>query len=188
MGEREVKASSKVDSQVCYFAYGSNMHPRAMRAVCPNAKALGVALLNGRRLVFRGAISSVVDPNAYLEGVLWSLNGDEVHNLDAWERCPEIYLREEVTVAVCPPSPRAPAFIYVMRAKEAREGLGAPGAAYLALVLEAARIWGIPEQNIRAAAQLAGQAGNTQAATMPWPDEYWANVLSGPDQKSRHSR
>ncbi|MGE0334880.1 MAG: gamma-glutamylcyclotransferase family protein [Gammaproteobacteria bacterium] len=36
----------------CYFAYGSNLHPRRLRARVPIAADLGVAALPGWRLVF----------------------------------------------------------------------------------------------------------------------------------------
>ncbi len=75
-----------------YFAYGSNMSSRCMRERAPSARALGAALLSGRRLVFdkrgrdgsaKANLSQTDDGEVW--GVVWEIEAAEWIDLDSVE-------------------------------------------------------------------------------------------------------
>lgn len=84
-----------------YFAYGSNLDPRQMRARCPGSVRIGTAVLPNSRLVFAGhslgwggAVATLV-PAAGVQtpGVLYELEDADLQRLDRFEGCPVNYRR-----------------------------------------------------------------------------------------------
>ena len=70
-----------------YFAYGSNMSRTLMSAHCPNAQALGCAVLDGWRFLVTtsGYASIMLAPGRQVHGVLWRLTPRDLAALNAYE-------------------------------------------------------------------------------------------------------
>ncbi len=144
------------------FAYGLLMDPGVMLRLCPDARAVGVARLEGMRIEFRGdspedggGVADLVPARGgAVWGVLWELPRSCLPALDAFEEVPERYVRERCTVRLAAGG-ACDAELY-RQPEEARPA--PPGAAYLARILSAARRWGLPpcyQDELRAAATLA---------------------------------
>ena len=119
-----------------HFAYGSNMSRALMCQHCPQARAVGTAVLTHHRfIVMADSYASIVRrPGHEVHGVLWQLTPRDLDGLNAYERvdtglyCVRFYpVRHAGGVA--------PALVYVARSH--RPGRPRPG--YLACVLAAAR-------------------------------------------------
>ncbi len=134
-----------------YFAYGSNMSRAWMRQLCPNAEALGPAMLADHRfLVMSGGYASVL-PRAgdVVHGVLWRIAAGDLDALDRYEDVAGGLYDRWMLPVQHGGEPRT-ALIYIGRSR-------APGQAqpeYCEQVLKAARDWGLPAPYV---AQLAGQ-------------------------------
>lgn len=93
---------------VLYYAYGSNMSMRRLRRRVPSAQPVGAAVLEGYGLAFhkRGvdgsakcdAIESAAQGKS-VHGVLFALDGAELHLLDLAEGAGFAYVRKTVVVA-----------------------------------------------------------------------------------------
>jgi gamma-glutamylcyclotransferase len=87
--------------QVIYFAYGSNLDGRQMRARCTGAEAEATAILPNHALAFGGfshrwggAVATIVPSRgAEVEGLLYRLPPTELLTLDRYEGCPVAYRR-----------------------------------------------------------------------------------------------
>lgn len=93
---------------VCYFAYGSNLGLRRLRARVPSAEPLGTALLVGHRLCFHkigrdgsGKCDALLTAheNDRVEGRVFHLDPAEVRDLDRAEGLGLGYERRGVRVA-----------------------------------------------------------------------------------------
>lgn len=92
---------------VLYFAYGSNLDRKQMRARCPDATPVGPAMLRGYRLAFAGAsrrweggVATLLPARGRnVSGVLYQLSEDSLAALDRIEGHPDFYIRCRVCVA-----------------------------------------------------------------------------------------
>jgi hypothetical protein len=129
-----------------HFAYGSNMSRALMQARCPAALALGTAILEGWQFVIGpGGHGSIAPrPGAMVHGVLWRLTARDLATINAYE-CVDtgVYLRR--TLPVRHRTGLHAALVYIVR----RRGHGTPRPAYIAVIVEAARDWSLPEPHIR---------------------------------------
>jgi len=108
-----------------YFAYGSNMNRPAMKRRCPDARAIGLAVLEGYRF-FVG-----------LEG--WGSVA-----LHAYELLHQ-GLYDVRHLAVRTGTRRVRAMIYLLR----RRASGKPRPGYVEMIAAAGRGWNLPEPYIR---------------------------------------
>jgi len=93
----------------CYFAYGSNLGLRRLRARVPSAEPVGLGLLAGHRLCFHkigrdgsGKCDAFLTGNAgdRVEGRLFSMDDDQVPDLDRTEGLGLGYERRVVRVVI----------------------------------------------------------------------------------------
>lgn len=99
-----------------YFAYGSNMSPRQMRARCPGARPAGRAILHGWRFIIstRGGANIVPARGHSVQGALWYVRREHVVALNGWEGVDlGVYRRRFVVVAT--EAGRRTAMTYVSR-------------------------------------------------------------------------
>lgn len=129
-----------------YFAYGSNMDLAAMRARCPQSRAVGPArLMRHRFIISRDGYASVQrDPRQVVWGLLWDLALADVPALDRYESLGTGLYTKVVQPVVAERGPRQ-AMLYVGRSTET----GAPKAGYLEAVVAAAEAAGLPEPYLR---------------------------------------
>ena len=140
-------APAPTTAMTLHFAYGSNMSRPHMRARCPGATALGTATLAGWRFVINPDGYGSIAPQAgrhrawrALAAVAARPRGDQ-------------RLRERRRRALCAPHAAGAA----RRASASRRwsisrrgaGEGTPRPGYIAIVVAAARDWGMPEPYIR---------------------------------------
>ena len=137
-----------------YFAYGSNLLSRRMRARIPSARALGTAWVDGHRLSLgkagrdgSGKATLVADPGARVWGVLYAIDPAHWRQLDGFEpgytRVTLVVTtkgRERVRVStyVAPPTASDPV----------------PFAWYKRLIVEGAREHNLPTPYVEALLQL----------------------------------
>ncbi len=87
-----------------YFAYGSNINLDQMAQRCPNAEPLGVVVLNGYELQFRGnsrgAGVATIAPKrgGKVYGLLWNITEKCEASLDIYEGYPRLYTKKQVSV------------------------------------------------------------------------------------------
>lgn len=131
-----------------YFAYGSNLYERRMRARVPSASVVDAARLPGYELAFRkcgadGSMKCDLDPASpeTVWGVVYHIDADELALLDAAEG--EGYERIEVTVMPIGGQPMIDAVTYRARREWIDEGR--PFDWYRDLVVAGARQHGLPE-------------------------------------------
>jgi gamma-glutamylcyclotransferase (GGCT)/AIG2-like uncharacterized protein YtfP len=130
-----------------YFAYGSNMDPRQMRdRLNCDVRRREAARLPGYRLVFNkksfsrpgsGAANVIPCARSIVEGVLYEISEDALHQLDRYEGSPWHYERKRVAVAKSCGSVVKEVYLYVAQNPTLlAEGLR-PTSEYLALLLAA---------------------------------------------------
>lgn len=123
--------------RILYFAYGSNMDLRQMRARCQNgAQLIGIGTLFDWKFFInsRGYGNIVPEPKELVLGLVFRLSTNALANLDQAEGYPNLYTREvhPVTLAERVIKP----LIYIDR-NTTQVGLPKPG--YLEGVIEAAK-------------------------------------------------
>lgn len=93
-------------SPIIYFAYGSNMSQRRLRARVPSAEFLGVGVLGSHALAFHkistkdgsGKCDIVESENETVYGALFEIAEAELPDLDAYEGIGQGYERQTVEV------------------------------------------------------------------------------------------
>jgi gamma-glutamylcyclotransferase (GGCT)/AIG2-like uncharacterized protein YtfP len=134
-----------------------NMGRDAFQKLCPGADWLGVARLEGHRVIIAGHGYASVAPDAAATvwGVLWLVPAACLPALDAFEGVAEGHYVRDTARVTTPAGPRGEAMIY--RAPRADLGVPAPG--YLAAVLAAAKENKLPAAHQKALAQLGAGTG-----------------------------
>ncbi len=143
-----------------YFAYGSNLDERQMRARCPSAVIVGAAVLPNHDLAFGGfshrwggAVASVVRTRgSRVEGLLYALDDGDVAQLDRFEGHPFSY--ERVARFVLADGGRRRVQTY-LQPEETFERW-APQPEYLAVIASAYRRLGFDRARLALAAGLGG--------------------------------
>jgi len=118
-----------------YIAYGSNLNIEQMKQRCPYAVPLGIANLEGYRLLFRGGMNAVatVEPmdGRVVPVLVWEITPRCEEALDRYEGWPHMYRKE--TVAVELGGKTAEVMVYIMNE---RYPYGLPGEYYLNVIKE----------------------------------------------------
>lgn len=135
-----------VKSVKLYFAYGMNTNQEEMSYRCPEARALGKAVLPGYRLEFKSFATIVPDPNESVEGVLWTITELDESALDMLEGYPEFY--DKKTVLVDHDNQSYIAMTYIMGPRE--QGY-APSDGYYSMVSEGYQTFGLSQHQLLAA-------------------------------------
>ena len=126
-----------------YFAYGMNTNRDEMAGRCPNARALGKALLPDYRFEFKSFATIVPSPKETVEGVLWTITETDESALDILEGYPEFY--DKKTVSVEHNGQSYIAMTYIMGLRE--QGY-APSNSYYSMVSEGYQTFGLSQQQL----------------------------------------
>jgi Gamma-glutamyl cyclotransferase, AIG2-like len=129
-----------------YFAYGSNMQRRAMKARCPGAVAIGPAWLDNYRFFIGidgwGSVKPARGHKVY--GIVWRLTPRDIAALHAYELLHKgLYDVRHLPARLG--ARRVSAMIYLLR----RRAPGKPKPGYVEMIAAAARGWKLPERYIR---------------------------------------
>jgi hypothetical protein len=135
-----------------YFAYGSNMNGPAMKRRCPDARAIGPAVLEGYRFFVGLEGWGSVAPSAgdAVHGVLWRLTPRDIAALHAYELLHQ-GLYDVRHLPVRTGARRVRAMIYLLR----RRTSGKPRPGYVEMIAAAGRGWNLPEPYIRSVERLS---------------------------------
>jgi hypothetical protein len=128
-----------------HFAYGSNMSRAQLGARCPTARPLGTATLDHWRFIIGPGGHGSIAPRAgaRVHGVLWRVAPRDLAAINAYEGVDTgLYIWRMLPVRSG--GGLLPALVYILRTG----GEGTPRPAYIALVIDAARDWGLPEPYI----------------------------------------
>lgn len=133
-----------------YFAYGSNMDPRLMSRKLPKASVVGPARVEGFRLEFNvysdqwegGAANLEPDPKAYVWGVVWDVEEEDLDTLNTFAGHPTFYRREEVDATLFGGEVVSSVTYRVAH----QQGYVRPTPAYVASLRGAARMQGLPPE------------------------------------------
>jgi len=138
-----------------YFAYGSNLDRALMRANCPTARPLGVAMLDNHRFIIAACGYASVQPRvgSNVPGVLWQITPRDEDALDRYESI-ATGLYDRATLPVRRQGGRMNVLVYIACAR----GTGRPQPGYLERVMAAARDWRLPDRHVTAIARW-GAAG-----------------------------
>ena len=119
-----------------YLAYGSNLNMEQMKYRCPYAIPLGLSVLLGFRLLFRGGKEcavATVEPydGGSVPALLWEITPRDEEALDRYEGWPRLNRKKTVTVAFA--GKHMEVMAYIMN-----DGylLGLPSQYYLNVILE----------------------------------------------------
>ncbi len=138
-----------------YFAYGSNLDATQMRLMCPEARYVTKARLEGFRLSFSlwskvrrtPVVSLEPDPNEAVWGVVYELDEIDLHRLDLREGYDPVHrpanFRNRVTVEVVLVDDKVCA-AETHVAANAIDG-GDPSPEYVTYLLRLAAVRGLPE-------------------------------------------
>lgn len=133
-----------------YFAYGRNMHARAMDVACPGHRFLGAAELRGHRLAFTrrsartgtGVADILAEPGHSVWGALYELESEgALAALDLKEGAGWAYARRAVLVHGLDGAARQ-AFAYAVIEPDAAHV--SPSQDYAQALLDGARERGLP--------------------------------------------
>lgn len=118
-----------------YFAYGSNLNLRRMKRHAARATPVGIARLDGYRLVFRRFIDIAPDKVGVVWGAVYKITSACERTLDAYEHCPALY--RKITVRVTVAGEMKDAMAYVMN----DDGFAPPAIDYFTVVAQGYRDW-----------------------------------------------
>jgi gamma-glutamylcyclotransferase (GGCT)/AIG2-like uncharacterized protein YtfP len=137
-----------------YFAYGSNMWPNQIHERCPNACPLGIARLDGYRLIINEPGYATITPhsNGFTYGVLWHLSPSDERSLDEFEKVQSGFYRKETLSVQDSTLTLREALVYIA----ANDEPGTPAPGYLAKLLAGARAFALPEAYQRFLASFQG--------------------------------
>ena len=135
-----------------YFAYGSNMNLSQMAFRCPDAQVVDTVRLEGYRLAFRtnggghGVATILLEPDSFVDGVLWRISERDEQSLDHYEGFPRLYGKEPVTV-VGSDGQRREVMAYTMNSPY-KEIPARPLGTYLSCILHGCRQNGIEIESV----------------------------------------
>ncbi len=105
----------KSQSNIYYFAYGSNINLDQMAYRCPNAEPRMAVTLDGYELLFRRGGFATIAPKegGQVQGLIWKLTPQCVASLDGYEGYPRFYDKQAVWVKSLSGA-KVPVMTYVM--------------------------------------------------------------------------
>jgi len=130
-----------------YFAYASNMNRQQMSERCPDARAVAVATLPNFKLIFTGFSRQRKGAEATIRGskgdkvigAVYEISEAGLRKLDKWEEYPVNYRHLDVRVY----TDGGDMYDAITFIKSRQEEEGKPSPAYLAVIQQGFRDWGI---------------------------------------------
>lgn len=143
------KTVHKLENNMMYFAYGSNMNVDQMARRCPGAEIIGTAKLPAHHLVFKG-VADCVPGGKYIDGVVWNINIQHLYTLDRYEGYPHLYDSRSASVILESGYQISAMFYYMVHGF-----ITAPVPAYYKSILDGYNYFDIDPTPLRAAARAA---------------------------------
>lgn len=120
-----------------YIAYGSNIDEEQMAHRCPAASVVGTAIVEGHRLLFKGAKDrayATIEPEegSHVPVLIWEISREDERRLDRYEGYPKFYNKKELPVLVNGETRNA--MVYIM---DERNQQNKPGYNYYVILARA---------------------------------------------------
>ena len=128
-----------------YLAYGSNLNVKQMKWRCPNARAVGTAVIENYELLFKGSKTGsylTIEPKegSSVPVAVWEVTESDERALDRYEGFPDFYYKKEIMIDFkgikTGKTRRRKSFVYIMH--EERK-IGIPTTRYYFTCLEGYR-------------------------------------------------
>ncbi|EGQ26724.1 hypothetical protein HMPREF9372_1265 [Sporosarcina newyorkensis 2681] len=134
-----------------YLAYGSNLNLEQMKHRCPTAAVVGSTIVEGQRLVFRGAREGAVatiEPckGESVQALVWEITPTDEKALDRYEGWPVLYRKETIKVKL--DGKMVQTMVYIMN--EGRP-LNQPSGYYYSIILDGYKSAGFDVANLKKA-------------------------------------
>ena len=145
------------------IAYGSNLNLEQMRHRCLSAKVYGKGMLEGYRLLFKGAedgayLTIEKHKNSKVPVIVWELQPSDERALDFYEGFPRFYGKQEEQVTL-ETGETVLAMVYIMTDKVLeRMDLNLPSLGYLETVQEGYEEAGFDRQYLEEALKVSKDA------------------------------
>lgn len=147
------------------FSYGMNTNRALMYLRCKNATVVGPGILWGYRLHFRYHcdVTHTSSLRNKVNGLIWELDGDDLHLIDDVEGYPEYYTRQELYVQLTDEAQRVinsnywMCWVYKMNNQC---GVEAPSDQYLNAVLQGYEENNIPKNQLYEALEFCNVSGD----------------------------
>lgn len=145
------------------IAYGSNLNLKQMGHRCPSAKVYGKGILEGYRLLFKGAedgayLTIEKQKNSKVPVIVWELQPSDERALDFYEGFPRSYGKQEEQVTL-ETGETVLAMVYIMTDKVLeRMDLNLPSLGYLETVQEGYEEAGFDRQYLEEALKVSKDA------------------------------
>ena len=116
-----------------YIAYGSNLNVQQMRYRCPGARVVGISVIKGYELLYKGSktgsyLTIEKKKGGAVPVAVWEVTAADEHSLDIYEGYPNFYYKTEMELQLKGSRKRIKAFVYIMH-EERR--LGIPTSMYV---------------------------------------------------------
>lgn len=137
--------------KMLYIAYGSNLHKGQMRRRCPDAVAVGAAIIPNTRLVFRGVADIEPAPGESCHVGIWHISREDEKALDRYEGVSTgLYRKEYLPLKVKRNGKETVenGLVYVMNSKS----YGEPGSWYFETIETGYKNFGMPVEALKQAA------------------------------------
>lgn len=139
-----------------YIAYGSNLSVEQMAHRCPDAKIVGMAALEGWKLVFRTHATIEPAEGRVVPVLIWEISERDERNLDRYEGFPSYYYKQDMGITMTDLDGKNPqeitAMVYLMA--EGHE-IRMPYRGYLDTLAEGYRRFGFNPYQLELAAKEA---------------------------------
>lgn len=141
-----------------YFAYGSNMNRDQMDQRCPQAEAIGPAVLTGYRFLIneRGYATIQRLAGGVVHGALWRITAECEASLDRYEGVAKGSYGKYVLPVVDEKGITQDALVYI----DTRARAGRPQSGYLERVLSGAVSFGLPADYLNELRSWQGEGAN----------------------------
>lgn len=124
-----------------YFAYGSNLNKKQMKARCPESVPITKTVLKNFKLVFNYYADIVEIPGEIVYGAVYDVSDSDIKKLNRYEGYPRHY--EIINVEVEDDDGKSyKAFAYVMTSKGIRE----PEEHYYNIIKQGYMDWNLPQE------------------------------------------
>lgn len=144
-----------------YIAYGSNLNTQQMKFRCPTARVVGVSLITGYQLLFKGSHTGsylTIEPqtDSRVPVGVWEVTEADELALDRYEGYPSFYYKTEMEIPLLGINETkiktVKAFVYIMH--EERK-LGIPSKAYVETCTVGYKEFGFNESYLRDALDIS---------------------------------
>jgi len=187
-----VKPANWAPTAPLYFAYGSNLHMGQMARRCPEATPWSKFIYPGWRLVFRGVADIEYAPGFEVQGGLWRITGADEAALDTYEGVRSgLYIKDYFLIHYTDAEGERQVERVLVYLMGRETGQYAPGKYYLETIRQGYQNFGLKEERLDEAVEIAKLAENLSEERVTRANTDWRyrqNSQSQSDEASASER